>query len=80
MKNNIIANLFLTTRWYILMGVAVLLFFSSFFFAPLFEGAVVYTFCLLLLTITDLTLLFIAKGRLDANRIMPHRFSLGDEK
>lgn len=79
MKNSIIANLFLTTRWYVLMGVAVLLFFSSFFVNPLFEGAVIYTCSLLLVTIADLALLFSAKSRLDVNRIVTNRFSLGDE-
>jgi uncharacterized protein (DUF58 family) len=74
-----IEALFVARRWFLLLAVAVFLFVAAFFFSFLFEAAVVFTILVLLLTVLDGYLLFGRKGSVRAARIMPARFSLGDE-
>lgn len=74
-----VGNLFLTTRWYLLMGSSSLFFVLAFLMESLLPVARVYFAVVLFLTIADYVLIFFAKGSLKGSRIMPPRFSLGDE-
>ncbi|XZF15461.1 DUF58 domain-containing protein [Chitinophagaceae bacterium MMS25-I14] len=74
-----IGDLFLTTRWYLLMGSSALFFVLAFFNESLFPGAVAYVLFLLVLTLADYLLLFAVKGNIKTVRNMPARFSLGDD-
>lgn len=79
MYKKFIKDLFLTTLWYILMGSCVLFFVIAYFADSLFVPALLYTAAILLLTITDYILLFFVKGSVKGSRIMPGRFSMGDD-
>ncbi len=72
-------DFFLTRRWYFSMGGCAVLFFLSFFFPLLFTLAVLATISVITVTIADYILLFAGRGRIQASRAMPVRFSLGDE-
>lgn len=61
------------------MGCCSGLFVLAFFFPLLFVPVVLITFGILGLSCFDYFLLFIGKGRISAVRVMPARFSLGDE-
>lgn len=76
---NYIADLFINKRWFVLMAVCVLVFLCSFFYHFLFEVAVVFAGFTGFATLFDYYLLFGTKGMVNGNRIMPARFSLGDE-
>lgn len=79
MKKHYLSALFINSRWYLLMAGCVLFFTISFFFPGLFEAAVIFTVFSFLLTLTDYILLFFIKGEVKAVRVMPARFSLGDQ-
>lgn len=57
----------------------VILFFLAFFFPFLFLPATLVTVTIIALTIADYVLLFFGRGSIQASRLMPPRFSLGDE-
>ncbi len=61
------------------MGSSVLLFATAFFLPVLFEGAIIFFFVMLLITIIEYLLLFAGRGTVKGNRLAPARFSLGDE-
>lgn len=72
-------NLFINNSWYALMVTGIVLFLLSFFFGVLFNVAGIFITVLFLLTFIDYVLLFFVKGSLQGSRIMPQRFSLGDD-
>lgn len=74
-----IGNLFLTTRWYLLMASSALLFMVAYFAESLLPAARIYLLVVVAITIVDYILLFFLKGSLKTRRLMPARFSLGDE-
>jgi uncharacterized protein (DUF58 family) len=74
-----IGNLYITTTWYLVMTGLVIAFFLSFFIAPLLIVAALSTASVLLLTVTDYCLLFLFRGSISILRIVPARFSLGDD-
>lgn len=73
-----ISDLYFNTRWYLLMGGLVIFFCISFFIPVFFVPALLTTLCCILLTLLDYALLFLGRGRINAQRIMAARFSLGD--
>jgi uncharacterized protein (DUF58 family) len=79
MRKKPIADLYIDHRWYLMMGIAVLLFVASFFFPWLYKAAIVFTCFATLLSFLDYFLLFATSGNIHAFRSMPSRFSLGDE-
>lgn len=74
-----IGDLYISKRWYLLMGACVILFFTSFFIHFLYVFVCITTLCLSLLSIMDYGLLFFAKGEVKAVRNMQMRFDMGDE-
>jgi len=74
-----IGDLFISTRWYLLLIGCVVLFFVAFFVHPLLRPVIALTGTIFLLTALDYVLLFFTKGGVKANRIMSQRFSIGDE-
>ncbi len=78
MNNETIKNLYIAQRWYLCMAIAVVFFIVSFFFPVLFIPAALFAFSILLLTVIDFLLLFRANG-IKARRMLPPRFSLGDD-
>jgi uncharacterized protein (DUF58 family) len=79
MLRKYIGDLYLTTRWYLLMGSCALFFVLAYFFEQLYVPAIIYTLGMVLITLADYILLFFLKGTVKATRIMAPRFSLGDE-
>ncbi len=78
-KKGYIASLFFSKRWFLLLGACVILFFVSFFVEFLFQPVVAITLAILLLSVAEYVLLFFSRGEIKAMRIMPARFSIGDE-
>src|SRR5437868_5887199 len=74
-----IGDLLLTRRWYGCMGTCSILFVLSFFFPWMYIPTVIITLALVGITIFDYTLLFFGRGRIIGERVMPQRFSMGDE-
>ncbi|WP_298742002.1 DUF58 domain-containing protein [uncultured Chitinophaga sp.] len=73
-------SLFFGNRFYLALGVNVLLFIVSFFYPALYTIALLVFAALMALLLLDLTLLFITRGNaLELTRITPVRFSNGDE-
>ena len=79
MNKKYISDLFISTRWFVLMGGCVLFFILSFFIPFLFEAAAVFTGFTVIATVIDYFLLFEKKGMIKGTRLMASRFSLGDE-
>lgn len=75
----LIADLLLTMRWYAAMGACSGLFVLAFFFPILYNPALAVVAGVVALTIADYALLFGNRRGLDAQRLLPVRFSLGDE-
>lgn len=77
-----IGDLFISKRWYLLMGGCVILLLVSFFVTPLFHPIVVATKAIIYLTIVDYFLLFVrgirTKNGIKAVREVPARFSIGE--
>lgn len=71
-------QIFLTQRFWILFWGTVLMFVISAFFSGLFLVAVIVLFVLAGLAITETILLF-SSGKLIANRILPEKFSNGNQ-
>jgi len=74
-----IGDLYISRRWYLLLGGCVLLLFTSFFVHILYQPAVAVTSAVLALTVIEYILLFFVKGGVSATRIMSPRFSIGDD-
>lgn len=74
-----IGDLFISRRWYLLLGACVILLFTAYFIKLLFQPAVAVTLLILALTLLDYTLLFFVKGSIKATRILSPRFSISDE-
>ena len=74
-----IGNLYLTTRWYLLMASAAGFFLMSFFLPALFTIAVAIFILAVALTVTDYLILFSHGRTIYAKRVTANRFSLGDE-
>ena len=73
-----IGDLFISKRWYLLLGGCVIALFTSFFVPVLFRPVQAVTFIVLALTLADYCLLFFVRGGIQALRIMSPRFSIGD--
>lgn len=74
-----IGNLFLTTRFYLLLGSCIVFFIVSFFYPPLSVLARVWLWVLILLLLIDYFFLFVLGKAPVAKRIMADRLSNGDE-
>lgn len=74
-----IGNLYINTLWYMLMALAATLFLTAYFIHALFLPASVLTVAILALSIIDYSLLFLIRGGIHAERIVPAKLSLGDE-
>lgn len=73
-------SLFFGNRFYLSLGVNVLLFIVSFFFPAVYTIALLVFAALMALLLLDLVLLFLNSGAaLELERITPARFSNGDE-
>lgn len=77
-----IGDLFISKRWYLLMGGCVLFLLVSFFATSLFKPAVAITKGIIYLTIVDYFLLFVrgirTKSGIKAIRVLSPRFSIGE--
>jgi len=74
-----IGDLFISRRWFLLIGGCVILLFTSFFVHILYQPVVAFTTTVFALTLLDYILLFFVKGGIKATRILSPRFSIGDE-
>ena len=74
-----IGDLFVSRRWFLLLGGCVILLFTSFFVHILYQPVVAFTTTVFALTLLDYILLFFVKGGIKATRILSPRFSIGDE-
>ncbi|CAN5320530.1 DUF58 domain-containing protein [soil metagenome] len=74
-----IGALFLTNRFYMVLGVCAVLFIAAFFYAPLFLVPQIGCFVIGMLVLTDYIFLFILGRQPGAKRIMADRLSNGDE-
>ena len=74
-----IGELYISKRWYLLLGGCVVFLFTAFFIHILFQPAVAVTSAVLAFTVVEYALLFFIKGGLSATRIMSPRFSIGDD-
>jgi uncharacterized protein (DUF58 family) len=79
LNNNFYQRLFFTPRMYLLLGVNVLLFITSFFIPGLFTVSVFIFFTLLVVIIVDMLLLLFRKEAMTASRKVNQRLSNGDE-
>lgn len=70
-------DLFISIRWYIIAGIAALLFLIAFFFSWFWNIAGIFLLVFTLLTVIDYILLFFMKGSIEAQRNVPERMSLG---
>ena len=73
-----IGDLFISRRWYLLLGGCAILFFTAFFIHALYQPVLAFTCAVLFFTLTDYILLFFLKGGITASRAMSPRFSIGD--
>jgi uncharacterized protein (DUF58 family) len=74
-----IGALYLTNRFYLVLGVCAVLFIAAFFYAPLFLVPQIGCFIIGVLVLTDYIFLFIVGRVPEAKRIMADRLSNGDE-
>jgi uncharacterized protein (DUF58 family) len=74
-----ISGLYLTNRFYLLVGICIVLFVISFFISPLFIVPKTVWYLALALVAIDYTFLFLLSRAPLAKRICPERFSNGDE-
>jgi uncharacterized protein (DUF58 family) len=74
-----IGSLFLTTRFYFLLGVVIALFIVSFFFKPIAQLPYVLLSVLAILVLVDYSFLFLTGKPPSAKRIIADRLSNGDE-
>ena len=78
-KKQYIRALFISRRWFLLLGSCVILLFIAFFVKFLFHPAVALTLFILALTLLEYIFLFFFHGEVKAIRIMSPRFSIGDD-
>ncbi len=71
-------DLFVTNRWFAMVGGLIALFVVSFFFPALYIPAQYVALAAAAFTVADGFLLWATRGRLTAERIVPARLSLGD--
>ncbi|HTB52462.1 MAG TPA: DUF58 domain-containing protein [Ferruginibacter sp.] len=74
-----IGDLFVTARFYILVGICIVLFIISFFYPQVVQIPRIVWYVILILFAIDYIFLFIASRSPLAKRIMGERFSNGDE-
>lgn len=74
-----ISDLQISSRWYLMLGGCVVLFFVSFFFSFLFRLVFTATMLIFFFTLVDYVLLFLTKGGVTAKRATAPRFSIGGE-
>lgn len=74
-----IGDLFINTRWYLIIAGLVVLFFTSYFLKWAFPVVRALAILMLLLTLADYVLLFVLQGGLSGRRVLAPRFSIGDE-
>lgn len=74
-----LGSLFLTKRLFIALSGCVLLFVLSFPFSFLFHAAVLMFFTLLFSVAVEMALLYSGNNTFHANRLLPEKFSNGDE-
>ena len=76
---NYIGDLFITTRFYLAVGTCIVLFITSFFYAPLFIVAQIIWYVIVVLLLIDYFFLFIKGKTPQVKRVMADRFSNSDE-
>ena len=74
-----IGNLFLPVRFYISLGVCIILFVTAFFYPPFLELSIIILLILIALVAIDYLFLFILARIPTARRLMADRLSNGDE-
>jgi len=74
-----IGDLYLATRFYVVVGICILLFVVSFFYTPLFIIPKILCFVLLVLLMIDYLFLFIIGKTPQVKRLMAERLSNSDE-
>ena len=74
-----IGNLYLTTRFFLAMGLCIVLFIVSFYYAPLVSLPIILFWVFLLLLIIDYSFLFLAGKEPQARRKMADRLSNSDD-
>lgn len=74
-----IGNLYLTNRFYLVVGCCIVLFIISFFYPPIFVLPVICWYIFLILLVADYVFLFLVSKEPEAKRIMAERFSNGDD-
>ncbi|RYE00209.1 MAG: DUF58 domain-containing protein, partial [Sphingobacteriales bacterium] len=77
--NRYIISLFFSSRFYWTLGAIACLFGISFLIAPLFTITKFLLAIFVLLVLLDYAILFFSSSRVTAERIVPERFSNGDE-
>jgi uncharacterized protein (DUF58 family) len=73
-----VADLFISSRWYLSLAGCAILLFVSYFVPVLFVPVQMVTLLVFVFTAIDYVLLFFVKGSITAIRTMPPRFSIGD--
>ena len=74
-----IGNLFIGRLWFLLMAACVILLFAAYFIHILYQPMLAIVASIVIFTLLDYVLLFFIKGGLTAARVLPPRFSIGDE-
>ena len=74
-----IGNLFIGRLWFLLMAACVILLFAAYFIHILYQPMLAIVASIVIFTLLDYVLLFFLKGSLTAARVLPPRFSIGDE-
>lgn len=74
-----IGNLYLTNRFYLAMGICIVLYIASFFYRPLAALPPVVLTAFVILALTDYTFLFFIGRAPSAKRLIADRLSNGDE-
>ncbi len=74
-----IGNLFLSTRFYLVVSLCIVLFVVSFFYKPILELPIIVSWILLALVVVDYIFLFLISKNPTAKRLMADRLSNGDE-
>jgi len=74
-----IGNVFLTTRFYLVLGLCIVLFVASFFYTQIFQLPKIFLAVSAMLVLIDYAFLFIISKSPSARRLMADRLSNGDE-
>ena len=78
-KKGYIRSLYISRRWFLLLGGCVILLFLAFFIKVLLQPAAAIISTIFLLTLIEYVLLFFSNESVRASREMAPRFSIGDE-